>query len=351
MAYEINNSNAGKDIAALTELDSAAKITIFTMPKKFVSAGNSSHNAKGVGIFILFFGFLILAAAFVALYYFVLAPQINIESGEPQSQQLQQNEQAVETAPAKKPIADFADETKTKPIEQAVVDFSNVNVAATSLPVKEITQATATAENLAGEMTAGATTTIEADSSDIVYGSDQDHDGLSDLEEAILGTNFNASDSDGDNYSDMAELVNLYNPAGGGKLIVNPNIEKYTNLEHNYSIYYLKAWTINNAVGNDSIIFQIDNNQFIQIVYQANTEKLNIENWYKKQFNTDVITLEQKVYKKGWNGVKTIDGMTYYLLQPDSGSIYALNYSLGTSKAVNYKNIYEVMVNSFDIVR
>lgn len=60
---------------------------------------------------------------------------------------------------------------------------------------------------------------------------DTDDDGLSDLQENVLGTNPKIKDSDGDGHSDSEEVNSGYNPLGSGKLISdecakNPNNEK-----------------------------------------------------------------------------------------------------------------------------
>ncbi|HTW96996.1 MAG TPA: thrombospondin type 3 repeat-containing protein, partial [Candidatus Methylomirabilis sp.] len=43
---------------------------------------------------------------------------------------------------------------------------------------------------------------------------DSDNDGLSDAEEAKLGTNLNNPDTDGDGYLDGSEVINGFNPLG-----------------------------------------------------------------------------------------------------------------------------------------
>ena len=60
-------------------------------------------------------------------------------------------------------------------------------------------------------------------------GLDSDKDGLTDKEENAIGSDSNNPDSDGDGYSDLSELLNLYNPDGEGKLEDSPAIKKYKN--------------------------------------------------------------------------------------------------------------------------
>ena len=48
-------------------------------------------------------------------------------------------------------------------------------------------------------------------------GKDSDNDGLSDEFEKAIGTDLNKADTDGDGYSDKAEILGGYNPRGAGK--------------------------------------------------------------------------------------------------------------------------------------
>ncbi len=66
---------------------------------------------------------------------------------------------------------------------------------------------------LAGEHVATPMGLLESELSD-----DQDHDGLSDLGEVEHNTIIDNPDSDGDGYTDGAEIKNGYNPLGAGKL-------------------------------------------------------------------------------------------------------------------------------------
>lgn len=52
---------------------------------------------------------------------------------------------------------------------------------------------------------------------DMPIAPDQDHDGLSDAEEKLYGTNQAKPDTDGDGYSDGQEVAGGYNPLGPGK--------------------------------------------------------------------------------------------------------------------------------------
>lgn len=71
-------------------------------------------------------------------------------------------------------------------------------------------------------------------------GTDTDSDGLTDVEEAIYGTDINDPDTDADGYTDGEEVAGGYNPLGEGKLTV---YETYTNSEYGFSLDYPSTWT------------------------------------------------------------------------------------------------------------
>lgn len=345
------DSSLRADISQPIADSSEPKIIIHTMPKKFIALRPVSSQAKSTGILILVFGSLLLVASLAVFYFYFFKskPPAVVE----------------ETAPVSKDETALSPETEPSAgtNREPAVNQNNANIiggetitgdTATSTPLSE----EATTTNFISPETAtttvenniATTTTLVATSTDAAKGSpDGDSDGLSDMEETMLDTNPAAPDTDGDNYGDLAELLSLYNPAGNGKIIVNPNIEKYTNTLYNYSVYYPKNWIFKTLTGADSVIWQADNGQFVQIIVQTNIEKLNIEDWYKKQLNTSFIRSEQIVYKSGWTGVKSEDGLTYYLANPLSDSIFTVTYNLGVSNTLYYKNIFEMMIKSLEI--
>lgn len=180
---------------------------------------------------------------------------------------------------------------------------------------------------------------------------DTDDDALSDLEETLLGTDPNKMDTDDDGYSDFQELDKMYDPVGKGSLASNKAITSYSNPTHKYSLIYPATWTQSNFDKDDSIMFKIDGFQFIQIIVQQNADNQAIEDWYKKTANITTIDESQKINKKaGWSGFVSKDGLNYYLTKDGSSDIYVISYNLGASNALNYQKLFEMMVNSLDVV-
>lgn len=182
-----------------------------------------------------------------------------------------------------------------------------------------------------------------------VAGVDDDQDTLSNLEEAVLGTNAKASDSDGDGFKDAEELNNNYNPAGPGKLSTNTSLGTYLNTTFNFSVLYPVKWDRTIASTDDSIIFTAPNKQFIQVLVQPNSNQDEIIDWYKTTFNATTIPNSQLIINESWSGVKAPDGLTVYLTNKDKNYIFVLTYNLGSAKVLEYKNIFDMMVRNLKL--
>jgi hypothetical protein len=351
MAADFNKqqSEAGGHIISMSgEVDIGAdksdqEITVHTMPKRFQSAQSSARKSKGIGLLVIVGGIIILMAAAAFVYFYLLKPKqelsrqedavVEQEKGGADSELSKQTvdtgeEEADENSPGQE------DEKEEEP-EAVVIDAETESA---------LVEETESEEGEAVEETEVTTEPVILETA-----ADSDGDGLADTEEVLFGSNSQSRDSDGDGYEDLAEILNLYNPTGSGKIIVNNNIEKYINSKYNYSLYYPFVWPVEEIGGKDSIIFKLGNNQFIQVIIQDNDEEATIEDWYKEQMGLAVIKSGQVLYKTGWQGVKSEDGLTVYLTKPESDEIIIISYNLGVSNILNYRNIFEMMIKSLEI--
>ncbi|OGF27813.1 hypothetical protein A2331_06935 [Candidatus Falkowbacteria bacterium RIFOXYB2_FULL_34_18] len=321
-------------------------IVIHTMPKIFSSVfgvNKSGEKAKSVGLFVLIGGIFLLICVLGFFYYFLTkGEKITInEQGlleitknvQPATTGKDQELTPKEISSASQVIPEKNQQEVSKILEEKATSTLEILESNTENP--QITTSTPPQK---------ATSTIPKTQNRIVV--DTDQDGLSDIEEVILGSNANLKDSDGDGYADLTETLGLYNPAGEGNILVNSSIEKYTNSKYKYSLYYSSFWPIETMGGEESIMFKLNNNQFINIIIEPNEDQLNINEWYQKQFNNILIKPEQVVSKKGWTGIKSDDGLIVYLMHPMSNNIFVLSYNLGLEATENYKNIFKMMIES-----
>lgn len=331
------------------------EVVIHTMPKRFLQLpSEGSKKSKNVGLYIILGGSFVLVLVLAALYFYLSkTPESNVAINENR--------------------APLVNNTATDQEVTKVVPDKNVNKQpspVSNIPATSSEQTTVDEEDVPNSQDPGNTTTIidandidvneATDSQDVIYTEpeniepvilkeavDTDSDGLSDIEEVLLDSNPQAKDSDGDGYDDLAELVKLYNPAGSGKIIVNPNIEKFTNSELNYAMYYPKSWIVNNALGNSSVVFQLGGDEFIQVLVEPKFEEANLDEWYKKQFEVDFIENNKKIFKTGWAGIKNDDNLIAYLYNPNYDYMVIVTYSPGND-ILKYQNIFEMMYSSFE---
>jgi hypothetical protein len=180
---------------------------------------------------------------------------------------------------------------------------------------------------------------------------DTDNDGLTDAEEIILGTKSSAADSDGDGYSDLAELNNFYDPAGPGKLEASPVWKKYFNPTYNYSLLQPASFVLKPLGGDYSVSFVAPDNQFFQIEVQPNTTRASIMDWYREQFGepADVTRLVEGKDTSGtpsWLGQRSADGLNFYLTDNKFSNIITLSYNVGLERIITYPNLFNVFIKS-----
>jgi len=330
--------------------NSLGKVIVHTMPKRFLGIKPTVKKTKNVGMIIILSGIVFMIAGFLFFYFYLMQPsqvgtKLDLES----------------LSGIKKETSGFADEEEyledeeeEDVIEEEVFENNSTEedneikkIIIESDDVLALSTASSTIET---EEVASSTDIIENEEDKIFKLSmDSDGDGLGDLEEILLDCNLTSSDSDGDGYSDLSELINIYNPAGNGQLTANPNISKYSNNSQKYSLLYPTAWQAEKVGTDESIIFKIGNNQFVQIIVQAGKDGQNIENWYKEQFNVNVIEDSQIVDKDGWTGVKSKDGLIFYLKNYESDDIFIVSYNIGLSDVLNFKNIFDVMIKTLEL--
>jgi hypothetical protein len=192
---------------------------------------------------------------------------------------------------------------------------------------------------------------------------DSDNDGLTDKEEILFKTFMSRIDSDGDGHSDKEEILNLYDPMGVAPsyLVDSNNIEVYENEKYNYSVYYPKLWILDTTdVSGKRVEFKSETAESVIISIAENNDNLGIIDWYLKQ-NSDMGRGDIKLIttKAGLRGIKSKDGLNYYLVMPKyeyigaegqaESYIYILTYDTAGKTELSYLTVFSMMVNSFNL--
>ena len=283
------------------------------------STGTSHKKSKKIGFLIIIFGIIFVLFLAYLMFSYIQNPSFQLFSG---------RDRTIEVEESVTPPLSL-DEDEPDPVDIIEEDIEEV--------IDD--------ENIVDDF-------IEEDLEDLAeedilaFFIDSDSDGLSDTEEALLGTDPLNSDSDSDGYGDLEELLNLYNPAGEGRLIENENIEEHANQSFSYSLLYPASWDLRSLSDDSSVIFSIDDNSFIQVLVESNDSGLDIKSWYASRFFENIA--DSRIIKKNnWEGVFSGDGLAFYLSSSNSNNIYTLFYSFPSGQTGSYINIFNMMINSF----
>jgi len=178
---------------------------------------------------------------------------------------------------------------------------------------------------------------------------DIDRDGLSDIEEGILGSDKNKPDTDSDGYLDGSETVKLFDPtqSGGKKLSESKFIATFTNNVYKYTLFYPISFEAAplDATEKESVI-KANTGETFDIVVENNQDVLPIDQWYRKFTNSDVVGTVKET-GSGYKYVESSDGLKIYLAA--NNRVVIFSYLLGTVTELNYKLIFQMMVESFKL--
>jgi hypothetical protein len=322
-------------------------IRIRAMPRKFkLSTASGGKKTTIVGIIIMVVGLLVLGAAVYLAYVFLINPKPVTPApvvSEPITPVTPPVAKPVKPAPVSPPASTPA------PVKAATsTPVTPVNVAASSSqPVKaSSTVPTSTASNINSSSTSALTHDGLPPGASVI---DSDHDGLTDTEEAVFGTDPNKPDTDGDGYSDGAEVLGLYDPIGSGKITTNPHIAVFQVSAAKFTVDYPKNWQAQNLNNGQSIIFSAADNSFIEVIAMPDTGKLSIKDWYNSQFPDNPATDASVITKNGWQGIFHQNQETFYLADAAKNNIYTISYAPVSDSNPLYYHIFLMMINSFTL--
>lgn len=187
--------------------------------------------------------------------------------------------------------------------------------------------------------------------------SDSDRDGLTDLEEAVMGSQPTKPDTDGDGYLDGQEVNNGYSPVTAGsdeasKLPAAVFIEKLVTdfTDDNFSTLYIKDWQVDTIDTLHQIrITAKDTGEIIKISVVDNPEKLSSVNWYLDR--NPLVRLDQlrQVNVGDLSGIFSPDGLKAYLT--DRNKFYVFEYDIMDDQGeIRYPAIFNMIVKNFKLV-
>ncbi len=180
---------------------------------------------------------------------------------------------------------------------------------------------------------------------------DTDSDGLTDDEEQLIyGSDPNRSNSDGDSYVDLNEVLNLFDPAkhDPAALIDNPGVAAYANTDYGIELYRPTAWTVREIVSERTVNFTAPTGEVFEVTIFTKAEDESLMDWYLDQ-PLDGITgqVESGENKKGYEQVISANRRVVFV--SNGNTIVSLKYELQDQLEIRYRVTLTMMANSLTI--
>lgn len=336
------------------EVDNNVKIRVMPRKYKTITSNSGGKQSKVIGFVIIGVGFVIMVALIVGAYFYLIKPQTStdepvvVKKTETPIKKENTTTKPTTDTKEKESTTKNSEEDKTsdkedKEKEEGMLFVDNMS-SSTEEEMEE--EASSTEE----EMEEASTTPEEIlpEEAILIVVTDSDNDGLFDSEELLLGSDSSLSDTDGDGYDDLSEVLGLYNPINTDKLYANPSINKYDNEYLKYSLLYPKSWRVSVVGNNDSVVFTVGDGSFINLIVQPNYDNLGIVSWLKDLLPETEISEDDVVTGKGWSGIYHDNQKIFYLTDNNKKNVFIFDYSPAKEDYLDYYNIFKVMINSFE---
>ncbi|NQT49810.1 hypothetical protein HQ571_03910 [Candidatus Kuenenbacteria bacterium] len=187
----------------------------------------------------------------------------------------------------------------------------------------------------------------------LMSGPDKDKDGLTDEEEALIGTKDGLVDSDDDTYGDLEEIKNFYSPldASATRFWEKDFVKYYTNNTYGYKILYPTAWLIAplDSDNPDDLMISTNQNEFINIIVDEKPAGQSLQAWYlEKAPSVKIADLKKfKTFNK-LDVIESPDAFTVYIEKDNQ--VFIINYNIGLKEVASYPNVFQMLFNSFEFI-
>lgn len=243
-------------------------------------------------------------------------------------------------------------QTTTAPV------IENIN-AGTEAEEEEVISST-TEELLASSTEESATSTLATATPDLsapILSRDSDSDGLTDIEEALIGTDMMRPDSDIDGYKDSDEVINRYNPLadglkGKGGLLDADFIATSTSnfTTNNFSLVYPKKWKVSYIPENQQALITAETGEIIRITARNNDQGMSAVNWYLSSRPQTSVSELKLLNDKAYSGFFTPDGLSAYITDNAFKKLYVFEYLTNPQTELRYPALFTMIVKNLTAV-
>jgi hypothetical protein len=185
---------------------------------------------------------------------------------------------------------------------------------------------------------------------------DSDGDGLTDIEEDVIGTNPVKPDTDIDGYKDSDEILAGYNPLSDGsqgkaKLSESDavSLAQSSFAQNNFSFLYPRRFKVSFISESGQAIISADTGEIIRLSSQPDEQKVSAMNWYL-QAHPQVSVSQLKIISTAQlTGFFTPDGLTAYLTDVNKERIYSFEYIANPQTEFRYPTLFAMIIKNFKI--
>lgn len=284
---------------------------IYTMPKEFYVAQKKEGSGKMMKIILIVVG--VLAVFGVATGYVLFTQR---DAGPSVSQETTETD------------IDTADTIPVSP-----VDNQTTVIDQTEEP-EEIT--TSPTENAA----------ISPLPDPLPKSLDLDNDGLTDIEESLLGIDPSVQDTDGDGFLDGAELSAGFDPSTAGvNLETSSLFTTFVNNEPTFTVRMPSSWNEVRPIGtNAAVRFNALNNDSIIFEVMDNSNNDPIDTWYASAFPD---RSAQELSSRVIDTVQARESVRRrQVFVPLTDAVLVITYDVGGKKEIAYPGIWEFILKS-----
>lgn len=178
-------------------------------------------------------------------------------------------------------------------------------------------------------------------------GLDTDSDGLTDLEEALYGTDPRNPDTDADGFNDGNEVYHLYNPAKPAPVrLIDSDLVKVVTAPIGWMMYVPASWDVAmNATDGSKATIDTHHGETFVVTIEDNADKKPILQWYLDGHpNVNATQVMEYRSKGGYTGILGADQLTTYV--PWGDRVFVFTYDLDGQTYINYRTTYYMMLNS-----
>lgn len=219
--------------------------------------------------------------------------------------------------------------------QQAIIADLNTVPPPVTLPIAP-TVTTSTIATTTPATTTAATTTapvVEDISATLRISTDTDRDGLTDVEEQVIGSSSTNPDTDGDSYRDGLEIANGYNPllAGSSDPTKLPNAKFVTStattfVDNNFATLIPVSWSVTSLSANRQLTIAAETGEIVKITAKSNVQSLSPSAAMLQVYPQLTIGQLTPITAGQLSGVVSPNGLIIYLVDQGRSTIYTIEY-------------------------